>query len=226
MEHYKISRLLNDSTVSDFVPRNWIEVNDLLGGQYSVNKNRTFKTLMLRSNLCDYSNTYIAVRRLITVEDIIIANKRNKMSAVRNNAPFIPCISKIKNTLIGNAEDLDIFMLMYNLSENSNNYSMILGRLWNCYRDEVNDDANGNNVDDYRIDNSKAVTSKSFEYETKIIGRTSTYNKTLDTEVSFWKSLNLTLINCEIELDISWSKDCVISKISRTSEVAANPDSN
>ena len=74
--------------------------------------------------------------------------------------------------------------------------------------------------------NSKTVTSESFEYETKIIGRTSANNRTLDTEVSSWKSLNLTLTNCEIELDISWSKDCVKSKISRTSEVATNPDSN
>ena len=98
MEHYKICKLLNDSTVSDFVTRKWIEVNDLLGGQYSVNKNRMVKTLMLRSNLCYYSNTYIAVRSLITVEGIIIAYKRNKMSAFRSNAPFRPCISKIKNT--------------------------------------------------------------------------------------------------------------------------------
>ena len=38
-EHFKTSKLINDSTISKFVTRKWIEVNDLSGGQYSVNKN-------------------------------------------------------------------------------------------------------------------------------------------------------------------------------------------
>ena len=54
MEHYKISKLLTDSTVSKFVTKKWIEVNDLSSGQYSDNKNIRFKTSMLRSNPCDY----------------------------------------------------------------------------------------------------------------------------------------------------------------------------
>ena len=48
MEHYKISKLLNDSIVSKFLTKKWIEVNDLSSGQYSVNKNIWFKTSMLR----------------------------------------------------------------------------------------------------------------------------------------------------------------------------------
>ena len=56
MELFKISKLLNNSTVSEFVTKKWIEVNDLSGGQYSVNKNVRFKTSMLRSNLCDYND--------------------------------------------------------------------------------------------------------------------------------------------------------------------------
>ena len=52
MEHYKISKLLNDSTVSKFVSKKW--VNDFSSGQHSINKNIRFKTLMLRSYLCDY----------------------------------------------------------------------------------------------------------------------------------------------------------------------------
>ena len=54
MEHYKISKLLKDSTVSKFVTKNWIQVNDLSIGQYSVNKNLSFKTSILRLDLCDY----------------------------------------------------------------------------------------------------------------------------------------------------------------------------
>ena len=45
MEHHKISKLLNDSTVPKFVRRKWIEVNDLLGDQYSFNKSISLKPL-------------------------------------------------------------------------------------------------------------------------------------------------------------------------------------
>ena len=62
MEHQKMSKLLNNSTVSKFVRRKWIEVNDLSGGQYSVNTNIRFKTPMLRPDLCDYSDAYIVVK--------------------------------------------------------------------------------------------------------------------------------------------------------------------
>ena len=68
MEHYKIYKLLNDSTVSKFVKK-WIEVNYLSSGQYSVNKNIRFKTSMLRSHLCDYSDAYIVVKGTIDLLD-------------------------------------------------------------------------------------------------------------------------------------------------------------
>ena len=62
MEQYKIFKFLNDSTVSKFVTRKRIDVINLTGGQYSVNKNIRFKTPMLRSDLCDYSNTYFVAK--------------------------------------------------------------------------------------------------------------------------------------------------------------------
>ena len=68
IEHYKMSKILNDSTVSKFVTKKWIEVSDLSSGQYSVNKNKKFITLMLRSDLCDCSDAYIVVKRTITVK--------------------------------------------------------------------------------------------------------------------------------------------------------------
>ena len=58
MEHYKISKLLNDSTVSKFVTKERVEVNDLSSGQYYVNKNFT----VFRSDLCEYSDAYIVVK--------------------------------------------------------------------------------------------------------------------------------------------------------------------
>ena len=94
MEHYKISKLLNDSITSKFVTRKWIEVNNLSGSQYSFDKNIRFKTSMLRSNLCDYSNGYIAVKKAI---DLLAAaanedDKAEKDVLSKNNTPFRWCI--------------------------------------------------------------------------------------------------------------------------------------
>ena len=68
MEHHKISKLLNDSTIWKFVTKKWTEINYLSSSQYSFNKNIRFKTSMLRSGLCDYSDAYIFVKGAITVE--------------------------------------------------------------------------------------------------------------------------------------------------------------
>ena len=68
MEHYKISKLLNNSTVSKVVTKKWIEVNDLSSSQYSDNKNVRFKTSMWRSDLCDYSDACIVVKERISVK--------------------------------------------------------------------------------------------------------------------------------------------------------------
>ena len=66
---------------------------------------------MIRSDLCDYSDAYIVVKRTITVTDPD-NDAYDKELTLKNNAPFISCISQINNTLIGNAEDLDVVMPM------------------------------------------------------------------------------------------------------------------
>ena len=85
---------------------------------------------MLRSDLCDFSDAFIVV-----TGKIIVANPNNnaynKKLAFKNNAPFISYISKVNNTLIDNAEDLDVVMPMYNLIEYSKNYRKTTGSLWN-----------------------------------------------------------------------------------------------
>ena len=77
---------------------------------------------MLRSDLCDFSDAYIAVKGDISLEGDNDANKRNKNLAFKNNAPFINCISKINGVKIDNAEDIDVVMPMHNLLEYSKNY--------------------------------------------------------------------------------------------------------
>ena len=76
---------------------------------------------MLRSDLCNYSDTYIIVKGTISVTQPDNA-KRNKAVAFKNNAPFVNCISKINGVKIDNVEDLDAVMPMYNLLEYSKNY--------------------------------------------------------------------------------------------------------
>ena len=64
------------------------------------------------------------------------------------------------------------------------------------------------------MNNNKTITSKPFEYKTKLIGSTSKNHNVLDAEVvvplkylsNFWRSLDLPLTNCEIEINLSWSK--------------------
>ena len=98
---------------------------------------------MLISDLCDYSESYIVVK-----EDITVTNPGSimydKKLALKNNALFTSCISKINSTLIDNTEDLNIVMLMYNLSEYSKNYRKTTGSFWNYYRDEPNSGLGGN----------------------------------------------------------------------------------
>ena len=66
---------------------------------------------------------------------------------------------------------------------NGDNYSMTSESFWNYYRDEINDDANENMAANNRINDNKTITSKSFEYKAKSIGRTLSNNNILDAEV-------------------------------------------
>ena len=79
---------------------------------------------MWSSDLCNYSLAYIVVKERISVTVTDAANRRNKKVTFKNNASFRLCVSKINDTLVYNAEDLDVVIPMYNLSEYSEIYSM------------------------------------------------------------------------------------------------------
>ena len=123
MEHYKIFKLLNDSTVSKFVTKKLTEVSHISGCQYSANKTIRFKTSILRSDLCDYSYAYIFVEGRTAATGTNAANKRTKKITFNNNASHRSSISKINSTII-DAEHLDMVILMYNLLDYSDNYSI------------------------------------------------------------------------------------------------------
>ena len=79
---------------------------------------------MWSSDLCNYSLAYIVVKERISVTVTDAANRRNKKVTFKNNASFRLCVSKINDTLVYNAEDLDVVIPVYNLSEYSEIYSM------------------------------------------------------------------------------------------------------
>ena len=126
---------------------------------------------MLRSSLCDYSDAYILVKGNITVNntaaDGAAANNTNKKVIFKNCAPFTNCISKINNTQIDNAEYIDIVMPMYNLIENSDNYSKTSGSLWQYCKNIPAVNNNGNIVDF-----NGANATDSFNFKIKITGQT------------------------------------------------------
>ena len=93
MEHYKISKLLNNSTVSKLVKRKF-EVKGLSGGQYFSKKSLRFKTPMLRSDFCDYSDVYIVVKVRVSITGDNSVNRRNKKLTFKSNALIRSCISK------------------------------------------------------------------------------------------------------------------------------------
>ena len=137
MEYQKIANLLNNesSQPSNFRTRNWVEINNDSRGTYT-DANIKFKTTKLKSNLCDYADAYIFVKGKITVtgagdyDASRQADERDKGVTFKNCGPFTKCISRINDTDIDNAQDIDIVMPMYNLIEYSDNYSKTSGSLW------------------------------------------------------------------------------------------------
>ena len=140
------------------------------------------------------------------------ANDTNKKVIFTNCAPSTRCISKINNTEIDNAQYIDIVMPTYNLIEYSGNYSKTSGSLWQ-YCKEIPAVNNNDEV----VDFNGANATDSFNFKTKIIGRTND-DGIINTEImaplkylsNFWRTLEMPLINYELELILDWSASCVI----------------
>ena len=203
MEYQKIANLLENASnqPSKFRTRNRVEINDEERGTYAGN-NIKFKATMLRSNLCDYADAYIIVKGTIKItgagDDAAArqAGERNKCVIFKNCAPFTKCINRINNTEIDNAKDIDIVMPMYNLIECSDNYSKTSGSLYQYYKDVPNDNI---------------IQFESFKYKVKITAKTPVDGNTKDVKIivplkylsNFWRSLEMPLINCEVNLELT-----------------------
>ena len=122
---------------------------------------------MLRSDFCDYADAYILIKGTVTVAGNAPRDRQDRSVILKNNAPFISCITRINGELFEDAEDLDIVMPMYNLLEYSKNYRKTIGSLYKYYRDELDDDADLNDHP-----NNNVVSSSAFKYKSKLLGNT------------------------------------------------------
>ena len=220
MEYQKIANLIDDyasNQPSKFRTKNWVEINDESRVAYNVNSQIKFKTTILKSSLCNYSDAYIIVKGTISVNNTAAqgaaANTTNKKVIFKNCAPFTNCISEINNTQIDNAKDIDIVMPMYNFIEYSNNYAKTAGSLWQYCKD-IPARNNANNAIIIFAENN---TTDSFNLKVKITDQTGD-DGTKDVEImvplkylsNFWRTSEMPLINCEVNLILTWSSSCVL----------------
>ena len=218
MEYQKVANLLDDASnqPSKFRTKNWVEMNDESKGTYNVNSQTKFKTSMLKCSLCDSSDAYVHVKGTVSVNNTAAAdadtNNTNKKVILKNCAPFTNYICEINNTRVDNVKDLDIVMPMCNLTEYSDNYSKASGSLWqNC-------------KDIPAVDNNNAIVNftennltDSFNFKVKMTSQTGDYG-TKNVEImvslkylsSFWRTLEMPLINFEVNLIVIWTANCVI----------------
>ena len=171
---------------------------------------------MLKSSLCNYSDAYILVKGTISANNTAAAgaavNDNDRKVIFKNCAPFTNCISEINNTQIDNANDIDIVMPMYNLIEYSDNYAKTTGSLWQYCKDIPARDAN-DEINKFR----RSSTTDSFKFQAKMTGQTGD-DGTKNVEImvplkyliNFWRTLEMPLINCEVNLILTWSSTYVL----------------
>ena len=140
------------------------------------------------------------------------AANANTRLALKNCAPFTKCNLEI-NVEHADTENLDITMPMYNLIEYSDSYQDSSATLYQYKRDEPSEN---DNVADLTADNSN-----SFKYKVSLLGNPVSANNIARINVkvvvplkylsNFFRSLEMSLINCKIKLNLTWKKECVLS---------------
>ena len=172
---------------------------------------------MLKSSLSDYSDAYILVKGNITVNNTLAAdsdaNNTNKKVIFKRCAPFTNFISEIINTEVDNAKDINIVMPVYNSIEYSDDYSKTSASLWLYCKDIPALNDNGNIVDF-----NGANATDLFSFKAKIKGQTDENGRINNVEImvplnylsNFWRNFEMRLINCEVNLILTWSTNYVI----------------
>ena len=232
-ETQKIASLLNGSEneYTKFATRKWYVIERESKGKYSHHDPIKFLTNSIESSLCDYSDAYILVTENIAVTRTIAAVTGNNpvpkkvkqplteaaQVAFKNRAPFEKFSTEIYGTLVDEANFINVTMPMYNLIEYSDNYFDSSGSLWGFKRDEIDN-----------ADVTNDINAPSFKYETNLIANTEADGTKKGVKIvvplkylnNFWRSLEMPLINCKVELSLRWIENCVLT----TAAVGANAD--
>ena len=201
----------------------WYITDSESKGNYLPDNEIKFLTSSLESSLCDYSDAYILVTGNITVTRTIAAaaaggnvQRKQPLNAAtqvvfKDLAPFEDCRREINDTFVDYVNFLIITMPMYNLIEHNDNYSDTSGSFWDFKRDE--------------IDNN----SPSFKYKADLIGNTEANGTKIGVEIAvplkylsnLWRSLEVPLINCKIELSLKWIENCVLTSVATGADANA-----
>ena len=218
MENQQIINLLDkiDTDSKHFATKKWYIINDENNTNYGVNKDTgadnpdtiKYDTRVLKPNLCDYAEAYILINSTIRAA----AADANTMLALKNCAPFTKYNLEINDKHVDTAENLDITMPMYNLTEYSDNYQDSSATLYQYKRDEPpEDDA----VADLTADNSSSL-----KYKISLLGNPVVANNIARINVkvvvplkylsNFFRSLEMPLINSKIKLNLTWKKEYVL----------------
>ena len=201
---------MEDDEESKFQTIDYLKINDRQNGTYTGSQIKIV-TNMLRSSLCDFSRAYILVTG--TVNFTRIPNARYGRYCFKNCAPFTACRLSINNTVVDDVDFLDVVMPMYNLLEHSENYNKTTGSMYGFVRDEPPTGNAGlwtSNEMLEKFKNHGGVTTvtdaanQNKEITEQQILVPFTYLST------FFRSLEMPLINCEIELQLTWSNKCVL----------------
>ena len=206
METQKVVNLLNgsDNDNSKFATKKWYMIDSESKGNYSTDEEIKFLTRSIESSLCDYSDSYILVTGNITVT----GGNDNTKVAFKNCAPFEKCRTEINETFVDEADFINITMPMYNLIEYSDNYSDTSGSLRQFKRDEIEGDVDLT-VNVQHIPNN----SSSFKYKSSFITNRNGVKIAVPVKClsNFWRSLEMPLIDCKVELSLKWYENCILS---------------
>ena len=214
MESQKIINFLEPDSDNEkyFQTKKRYIINDKKNGQYDEKSTIKFSTEVIKPNLCDYADAYI----LVTCNAKIIGGNNINTRFCFKDTPFTRSVIHLNETHIETAENLELVMTYYNLIEYSDNYQDTVGSLYQFKRDEQPFDNNETN-----IVNVTTANSSCFKYKSSLIDRSTTedggaganaYRISVPLKYisSFFRSLELPMINTKLNLELSWTNNCIV----------------
>ena len=190
--------------IQDLQQQIWYIIDSETKGNYLTDNEIKFLTSSLESNLCDYSDAYI----LVTGDINITGGDNNTKVTFKNCVPFKKCRTEINETFADEAKHINVAMPMCNLIEYSNNYSDTSGSLWQFKRDEIEGDV------DLTV-NAQHIPKNlsSFKYKSSFITNRNGVRIAVPLKYlsNFWRSLDMPLINCKVEISLKWYENCILS---------------